>query len=611
MPNANLFKPQSEGVIRESLRAQKDQGRARLKTEYDLAVDYIEGRQLEDCRKQLRLRHKQQMSGSKGLEINPVVWPITERYTAETASLYNKPVDRKLVNTETGEVDEAATAALLEMTNAGRLDAYMQRLTQIMVTVGTCSLWPQLRRGQLAFRIVLPQRTNPVADHWDPRFDPGSQDDYFGFVANLEPPEDDRKTEPSQFVLLTAAEHIYYTADEWHDWNGDLAKYPNTFTWPQVLDTDDGKGSEPQDLPLQMLVLFHKRIPLGEIIVDTDPEIVYLNRELNVEWSVLMDVVRRQGHGQLWGRFLGQPPAIMSVGPSHMMALGPEEEIGYEGAANDYDKTVNVLQSAVKLLAVTKRLSPNDFALAPQGPESGFAKLIDSLPKLAARDELAGQMKHSEENLLWPRLGSIAKFTGAIPNADKLKMQVTYAGVTFPRTVAEETQQDEHDFRHGLSSPAEKLAKRDGIPIEEAEERISKNRMSVQVRAQVEGAIAGAGGGVKVEAQTTPVDEGTGERRDTESGESVKPKEALNGAQVTAIVDIATKVAAGELPRDSALAIVQTSYPIDEATAQSMMPQEMEKPAKSEPEPEPRPGRKTRKLGNRIGRRSAGDVDSE
>jgi len=36
---------------------------------------------------------------------------------------------------------------------------------------------------------------------------------------------------------------------------------------------------------------------------------------------------------------------------------------------------------------------------------------------------------------------------------------------------------------------------------------------------------------------------------------------ALNGAQVTALVEIALKVATGELPRESAMAIARASFP--------------------------------------------------
>ena len=51
----------------------------------------------------------------------------------------------------------------------------------------------------------------------------------------------------------------------------------------------------------------------------------------------------------------------------------------------------------------------------------------------------------------------------------------------------------------------------------------------------------------------------------------VVPTEALNGAQVSALIDLATKVAARELGLESALAIMTTAFPIDEERARRIL----------------------------------------
>lgn len=64
---------------------------------------------------------------------------------------------------------------------------------------------------------------------------------------------------------------------------------------------------------------------------------------------------------------------------------------------------------------------------------------------------------------------------------------------------------------------------------------------------------------------------------------SITARDALNGGQVTSMVTLAQEVQAGKLPRESALAIMLAAFPIDEPTAQKILPVEGSK----KPEPVP------------------------
>lgn len=67
---------------------------------------------------------------------------------------------------------------------------------------------------------------------------------------------------------------------------------------------------------------------------------------------------------------------------------------------------------------------------------------------------------------------------------------------------------------------------------------------------------------------------------------AVEPaKQAMNGAQVAAMVDVCVKVAAGELARESGIAILVAAFPINEKQAAAMLPPEF----KVEPPPPPVP----------------------
>jgi phage-related protein (TIGR01555 family) len=69
-------------------------------------------------------------------------------------------------------------------------------------------------------------------------------------------------------------------------------------------------------------------------------------------------------------------------------------------------------------------------------------------------------------------------------------------------------------------------------------------------------------------------------------------KQALNGAQVTALQGMVVAVAAGELPRETAIELMVTAFPIDRAQATQILaaieePTEEEKAAKAAPAPAP------------------------
>lgn len=52
---------------------------------------------------------------------------------------------------------------------------------------------------------------------------------------------------------------------------------------------------------------------------------------------------------------------------------------------------------------------------------------------------------------------------------------------------------------------------------------------------------------------------------------AVDPNTALNGAQVTAMVDIVGQVALGQLPRSSGVEMIIAAFPVDRSTAERIM----------------------------------------
>lgn len=76
---------------------------------------------------------------------------------------------------------------------------------------------------------------------------------------------------------------------------------------------------------------------------------------------------------------------------------------------------------------------------------------------------------------------------------------------------------------------------------------------------------------------------------DDERGEEVDPTTALNGAQVTSLVAIVEKVAAGTIPKSTAAQLITTSFPVSLAQAEDILKDVKEKEEPAAPPP-PLPG---------------------
>ena len=76
----------SEEDVRRALRDAKGMARRLSDEEEQLAIDYLENRQLQDTIAQIRRRYNRQQSGPSGQEIFPITIPLTERYVSEAAS---------------------------------------------------------------------------------------------------------------------------------------------------------------------------------------------------------------------------------------------------------------------------------------------------------------------------------------------------------------------------------------------------------------------------------------------------------------------------------------------------------------------------------------------
>jgi hypothetical protein len=459
----------------------KSEDRSQFSSDVVTAIDFLDGRQESATDGALQLRFETNQSVEAGQRIFPVTIPLTERYIAEAASAYNKPVRRYFVDEEGEETDRTRelSSQMSRALDAARYDEIMHRAEQYMVAFDPApvGLWFQAKRGKLRPNIVFPHTVCPKAPDSAAFADAADPDDYDAFVVELSHVGGEKT-----HAFLTAAEHIFF---EGKSTQADriLSRHVNPFTSMQVrdeMDEDSGQivTREPADLPLQMLTFWHARPPVNSLMPETDVSIVKANLELNIAFSTMFDTISFQTHAipvmQL--NNASSPRAKRRLGARFPMVLNTAETFNYVSAAPNYVQQVAVLKDFVRLIALSKRMSSNDFAIDGAAPSSGFSKLVDSLPKLEAREEHLRRLTHLETQVAAPRIAAILTELGSLDvDAKGLRMKVEFSDVEFPKTEDEKTKAMERKLKHGLASAAQILAKEAGISEDEAQARIDEN----------------------------------------------------------------------------------------------------------------------------------------
>lgn len=477
------WEPYSEDVLDDQVRRAKALSRSALRSEFELAIDYIDGRQRDDTEQELMTRFPSSMEGDQGQRIYPLTIPLAERYVAETATAYNRPVSYTITWADGSEDDTTKkfTKIYREETDAAAYQETMHRMDQIISVIKSAVLWHGWRRNKLFARCIYPHDLWCTLPKESAAVDPTNPDDYESFTAELFYAKSDVNfVQKNTFVNISQDKTIYYKSVNLNQPGEIEQTYANPFLWPQIREQDLlAKNATLIDIPILPLSFWHSSKPADMLIPDADPDIVYANRELNVAWSVLFDTFRFQGHDTPVKKLANpdDPKAFQKHGARFPVVLNVGEDFGYASASAPYSQLVELLREYVRTIAVGKRLSINDFSTQQQSAISGFAKMVDNLPKLEARQERIQRLKYVEENKAYPINAAILRWAGKFPSEiTKTKLNVKYADIEFPRTEDERAKKYETEFRYGISSPAHVVAEKYGVGLEEAVERIKDNK---------------------------------------------------------------------------------------------------------------------------------------
>jgi hypothetical protein len=277
---------------------------------------------------------------------------------------------------------------------------------------------------------------------------------------------------------------------------------------------------------------------VGEYFSPAPQDLLDCARALSEGFTDIGVISRLQSFGQ----------AVM-VGANHQsggdVEMGPESVIALQDESMDF-KIVSSTGAGIK----TYMDSLDQYmksAVAANGLNPGiFFRNSSSLTSLARRYELidrdserrrmARTMANAEQGVYdliaaWVNVLR-SKTDTAIDVLPPAKVKIDFRSASMPVDILHEAQADEINLRMKLTTPAEILAGRLGISVEEARERISSNRQEAE--------------------------------SDNAFG--------LNGSQVTVMTDIAARVAAGEIPRASGIELLKAGFGLSSTMAEAIIP---------------------------------------
>jgi len=470
----NLPGVSSSDMITESIERLKTAGRDRYREDGELAMRYLRNDMVDDVRDQLQLRMSASQDGSAGQEIFPITVPVAQKFVAEKASLYNRPVERTLTldDGETNQATKDATQIYNRQLDLAQYNDAMQTNDEIAVMRGAGTVLHEAKHGTLRARVTMPWDVYPVAPESADGMDPADPRDYEGFVVELFwTGEDVGKSQRRTFMYLTREERVIFEGTAPNKVTKILERHPNPFRWVHGTNDANGRYTE-ADQPGMMMTFWHPRSPIGELLPDTDPTIAFANRELNILFSILFDTMRFQGYAI---PVLGlantlDPKAKRPHGARFPLVLkaGIETADMLTSSVN-YTEQVDVLERFVKITAVAMRLSPNEFSSAGVAAQSGFAKLVESLPKIEAREERIARNTFLEEEVAHQRNMAILIRLGHLPaNAASLRLQVKFDDIRFPMTEVERAKKHDTSLKHGLTTRAKILASEQRVSLDEA-----------------------------------------------------------------------------------------------------------------------------------------------
>lgn len=306
------------------------------------------------------------------------------------------------------------------------------------------------------------------------------------------------------------------------------------------------------------LVWHWAELPFEGLFLLPADDLARTNLELDVGLSTLAYVANLQSYGQPVRR--GGGSKITALGPSTLIEIddanGAFEFVTPDAPLDSHRQTIREL---LQIQAMLRHLAPDSYSITRPSISTGPAKLLEQTALVEARWRrtlLADSWEADRfelERLLHNAYGASAGRGPVIP--DDVHQVVRWGELRVPVDRAAQVRRLVQEITAKISSRTDAVMEVYGLTREDAERKIADDDRGEQPEATDPAATGADGSGAPPEVMQN----------------AVPPDSALNGAQVASLLEIVGQVAAGKLPRDSALEIIVAAYPVDRATADRIL----------------------------------------
>ncbi len=182
-----------------------------------------------------------------------------------------------------------------------------------------------------------------------------------------------------------------------------------------ILESGDGRTWPGERHPL---CSWHATMPEGLPYVDDDHDLLDAQDAINVDWTLLGEMIRFQAASALV--YSGTDDGIAPIGAGLVTRVGPDETISVLDFNAKLGEVRETIKTQTRALAVTRRQNPDAYAEEPGPPLSGISRRIQNQPQEEAREERLDHAKEMVEECLLPKLAMVSDlFYGTNLQADR------------------------------------------------------------------------------------------------------------------------------------------------------------------------------------------------
>jgi hypothetical protein len=526
--------------------------------EMSLRLAYYLDQQIVDLRATLKAKFPE-----THLAMTPITVPLVRHFIREQAKVFLAQTKLDL-SQGTGEVSPDILAWWEDAQQEMGLGLRLKKVDTYTTLFRAAGLFIASAGGKLTARVVFPQNVHVVLDPSAPN----DLDLAYGVAMEIASEGGVESGGPRRFEFWCARpgaeQHVILEVGSIVDESGSATV--------RVVEVDKGDPLRgPDGRAIVPIVLFTAHTEELGLFTLEGSDLVPANRALNVLATDLHFIAEQQGFGVL---VLTAPageeaPAKIVRSPNTAISLRGGVTASFINPNAPLADLIQLFDTRLKQEAVLKGIPAGAVSIEARAVSSGVALQIENRPLHELRSD-AIELYRSPMRRMWSVIWAVHNaYTEERALSTDLQMRWTPGDIQVPTDEQARIDNALAKMKSRLQSRAETIAELRGVSLEEAK------KIADTIDTEEPAAVAGD----ELDASLLPLD---GKRAALKGGapaDGAPPAEppkstpaaaaldgvvqdtALNGAQVSSLLEIATAVVNGELPITTAEAMIRAAFP--------------------------------------------------